>query len=225
MKKHFSLILILASQLFFSTSIAEENYRIQNDLYYEEVYQLANSIEVVSTVNNQMDEHYIGYFDKTGNATKMVFFENNQDNNYNLKKPEYIFVLSELKNNERTIVMADPIDNSLLDMSTEKWLNPNLSINESTGMITHAYSNQNGSLKRIENTYLLTPKYNEILNYVYIEKDENKSQTLIANLPEGEKLVFVTTLEADDKGSWIKRVEEEVGGQTTIKTRIIDYIK
>lgn len=204
---------------------ADNNYRIQNDLFYEEVYAPAKTVEWIETTDGTITVHAISYFNAQGNFEKVSFLPNILGGTNELLKNSDDFTLffSELKNNQREIFTYSQETNKLIDIDTETWLTPYESISTGGFSSIKEQFNSNGSLNRIESISVSNPEDRTITNYYYLKENEQKTESLITDLAEGEKLIFVTTLEIDEKGSWTKRQEEELGGETKIQTRIIEY--
>lgn len=207
---------------------ADNNYCIQNDLFYEEVYSPAKTVEWIETIDGTITTHAVIYSNEQGNVQKIAFLPNILGDIKELKKnsDDLIFFFSELKDNKRRIVTFSKESNKPIDVDIEEWLSPYESATASVtgiGIMIKEQFNTNGSIKRREIDELLSPYEKEITNYYYLKENEQKSESLINDIAEGEKLIFVTTLEVDEKGSWIKRQEEELGVETKIQTRIIEY--
>ncbi|WP_171973708.1 hypothetical protein, partial [Wohlfahrtiimonas larvae] len=185
----------------------------------------AKTIEWIETTDGTITAHAMSYFNAQGNVQQIVFLPNILGDIKELKKnsDDLIFFISELKDNQRKIFIYSQETNEWIDMEVEKWSSPYESISAGYFLSIKEQFNTNGSAKRREIKELLSPYENEITSYYYLKENEQKLESLITDLAEGEKLIFVTTLEVDEKGSWIKRQEEELGGETKIQTRIIEY--
>ncbi len=207
---------------------SDNNYRIQNDLFYEEVHAPAKTVEWIETTDGTITTHAVIDANEQGNVQEIAFLPNILGDIKELKKnsDDLMFFFSELKDNKRRIVTFSKESNKPIDVDIEEWLSPYESVAASVtgiGIMIKEQFNTNGSIKRREINELLSPYENEITNYYYFKENEQKPESLITDLAEGEKLIFVTTLEIDEKGSWTKRQEEELGGETKIQTRIIEY--
>lgn len=203
-----SVVLCLAT---FSAAHAEKNFEIKNDVFYEQISVPVSEINAQKT--SEQGDIIL--------STQLTFNEKGY--------------LKQYVANDGVVMTTEPYDGykrkisyaageTKLQINTE-WLDQNVLHHTDGDMQILVRMDENGEIISEKIFFEDEPELTEMTYYQYLKEGEQKPQKLVNDLKAGEKLIFVTTLETDEKGNWIKRQEEEQGGAIQLETRTIKYLE
>lgn len=207
-----TLLLFLTHSI--SNASIEEPFPIQSDLFYEQIKATAMSVhqQLLSLNGQVLIDTKTTYNDK-GFITQAITTIDNV-----VIKATY----DAYKGPDRTIILSSThVTNTL----TTSWSSPTTSHSSDGDMSTDYKLNDEGSIIYQKHYFKNEPDLIEITHFYYLNNNEQKPQYLIDHLKTGEKLIFVTILETDEKGSWIKQQKEEYNGMIELEVRTIKYLE
>ena len=200
-----SLSLLLAGSLLINVALADD-FTIQNDWHFAGLNQPVKQITVQETREDGEElQKTQTSFNEQGFITEIIYDDS-------LKQ-----TFEPYQGKVRNIAFIyEAEDEEQRQELTTTWLAANHIRFDDGDLVIDTFFDSEGKAIRHELFMDSTTKPDEITQYQYIGVNDPK-------LEIKENFVYVTNLELDQNGNWIKQKEEKANDKPLIRTRIIEY--
>lgn len=178
--------------------------------------------------------HNDWFIEGINKPTKLVITKDTDENGYELYKSQTSFgtdgFITEIIFNDSLQQIFEPYQDKVRNTAfvyeiegeeqrqelTTTWLAENHIRFDDGDLIMDSYFDLKGKLSRIELFINSREKPDEVMQYHYLTRNETKPT-------DKENFTFITTLEVDQYGNWLKQKEEKPNDHPIIRTRTIEY--
>ncbi len=205
MNRTISLSLLFAGSMLLNAAMAE-NFDIHNDWFIEDINRPAKLVTTQDTYEDGYELYKMqSSFGIDGFLTEIIFDDS-------LKQ-----IFEPFQGKTRNITFTYEIEGETQEQKlTTTWIDKDHLRFDDGDLVMDSYFDPKGMLLRNELFMDNMENPNEIMQYHYLAKDEAKPTNK-------ENFIFVTTLEVDQYGNWVKQKEEKPKDKPVIRTRTIEY--
>ncbi len=203
--KIISLSLLLAGSLLVNVALADD-FTIQNDWHFAGLNKPVKQITVQETREDGEElQKSQTSFNEQGFITEIIYDDSLKQTfePYQGKVRNIAFVYEAEGEEQRQEL-------------TTTWLAENHVRFDDGDLVIDTFFDSEGKATRHELFMDSTTKPDEITQYQYVDMNNPK-------LEIKENYVFITNIEFDQYGNWIKQKEEKINDKPMIRTRIIEY--
>lgn len=200
-----SLSLLLAGSLLINVALADD-FTIQNDWHFAGLNKPAKLVTTLEAYEDGYERYKMQTaYDSDGFITEVIYDDS-------LKQ-----IFQPFQGKARNIHFIYEVEGETQQQTlTTTWLDKDHLRFDDGDLIMDTFFDTEGNATRHELFMNTMEKPDEIMQYYYLAKDETKPA-------DKENFIFVSNLEADQYGNWIKQKEEKPNDKPIIRTRTIEY--